>query len=218
MLRIILSHVFLPWCGGRANRCVQSWRCAEQTLCWCHTSSCHIPQTRWTSRPPSQFQRQSDSQSGTRAHSAHVSLSFWLCLNHEKVQSISLAANNPQDDEHKNAQHSFVHSQLKEVDVSNDLNSLLNPKYTSSSSSWIVDEYLILLCPHALAKCVLTWNSNGKLFWLDGQKPPTQLIVTAVCRTNQSDGAFPTGRLVIKGHLFIGQDVIIVWRDRQGGG
>lgn len=117
MLRIILSHVFLPWCGGRANRCVQSWRCAEQTLCWCHTSSCHIPQTRWTSRPPSQFQRQSDSQSGTRAHSAHVSLSFWLCLNHEKVQSISLAANNPQDDEHKNAQHSFVHSQLKEVDV-----------------------------------------------------------------------------------------------------
>lgn len=82
-------------------------------------------------------------------------------------------------------------------------------KSTSSSSSSIADEYWIL-CPHALTKCVLTWNSNGKLFWFNGQKPPTQLIVTAVCRANQSDGAFPTGRLVIKRHLFIGQDVIIV--------
>lgn len=89
-------------------------------------------------------------------------------------------------------------------------------KSTSSSSSSIADEYWIL-CPHALTKCVLTWNSNGKLFWFNGQKPPTQLIVTAVCRANQSDGAFPTGRLVIKRHLFIGQDVIIVWRNSQSG-
>lgn len=58
--------------------------------------------------------------------------------------------------------------------------------------------------------CVHTWDSNGELFWFDGQKPATQLIVAAVCRANQSDGAFPTGGLVIEGHLFIGQDVIVV--------
>lgn len=58
--------------------------------------------------------------------------------------------------------------------------------------------------------CVRTWDSDGKLFWFNGQKPPTQLVVAAVCGANQSDGAFPTGRLVIEGHLFIGQDVVIV--------
>lgn len=50
----------------------------------------------------------------------------------------------------------------------------------------------------ALTKRGLTWNSDGKLFRFNGQKPPTQLIMTAVCRTNQSDGAFTIGRLVIK--------------------
>lgn len=72
-----------------------------------------------------------------------------------------------------------------------------------------------VMCPRicflfCVCVCVLTWDSNGKLFWFNGQKPPTQLIVAAVCRANQSDGAFPTGRLVIEGHLFVGQDVIIV--------
>lgn len=87
------------------------------------------------------------------------------------------------------------------------LNILTKP--TSSCSSTLVNgDWIPGL--HALTKCALTWNSNGKLLWLGGQKPPTQLIVTAVHRANQSDGAFPTCRLVIKRHLFIGQDVIIV--------
>ncbi|TNN76101.1 hypothetical protein EYF80_013632 [Liparis tanakae] len=41
----------------------------------------------------------------------------------------------------------------------------------------------------------LTWNGNSKLFRFDGQKPSTQLVVTAVSRTNQTDGAFAIGRL-----------------------
>lgn len=80
-----------------------------------------------------------------------------------------------------------------------------------------VDEYLILSCPRALTKRGLTWNCNGKLFRFNGQEPPTQLIVTAVCRTDQSDGAFTIGRLVIERHLLIGQDVIVVWRDSWEG-
>lgn len=65
----------------------------------------------------------------------------------------------------------------------------------------------------------LTRNRHGELVRLDGQEPPTQLVVAAVCRANQSDGAPPTGRLVVQGHLFVGQDVIVVWgRERGGGG
>lgn len=63
----------------------------------------------------------------------------------------------------------------------------------------------------------LTWNSDGKLLWFDGKQPPPQLVVAAVCRTNQSHGAFAIGGLVVKRHLLIGQDVIVVWGDGVGG-
>lgn len=56
----------------------------------------------------------------------------------------------------------------------------------------------------------LTWNGDGKLFGLDGQKPAAQLIVAAVGWTDQSDGAFAVGRLVIQRHLLVGQDVVVV--------
>lgn len=62
----------------------------------------------------------------------------------------------------------------------------------------------------------LTWNRHGELVRLDGQEPPTQLVVAAVCRANQSDGAPPTGRLVVQRHLFVGQDVIVVCGDAGG--
>lgn len=63
-----------------------------------------------------------------------------------------------------------------------------------------------VLCP----RMSLTWNCHGKFVWLDGQEPPTQLVMATVCRANQSDGSSSTGRLVVKGHLFVGQDVITV--------
>ena len=72
--------------------------------------------------------------------------------------------------------------------------------------------YLWLPRPRALTvgMCELTWHRDSKLLRLDGEKPPTQLVVAAVSRTNQSYGAFTIGRLVIEGHLLIGQDFIVV--------
>lgn len=64
----------------------------------------------------------------------------------------------------------------------------------------------------------LTWDSNGKLLWFYGEKPPAQLMVAAVCWTDQSYGTFAVGRLVIEGHLLIGEDVIVVWKHSLGRG
>lgn len=63
----------------------------------------------------------------------------------------------------------------------------------------------------------LTWNGNGKLLGLRGQKPPAQLVGPAVGWTNQSDGALAVSRLVVEGHFLVGQVVIRVWRHSSGG-
>lgn len=68
----------------------------------------------------------------------------------------------------------------------------------------------------ALFACVLTWDSDGKFFRLNGQEPPTQLIVPAVGGADESDGPLPTGGLVIERHLLIRQDIVVVWRDTVG--
>lgn len=70
--------------------------------------------------------------------------------------------------------------------------------------------YTILLCFCYFLNSVLTWNSNGKFLWFSGQKPLAQSVMATVCRTNQSNRAFSTCRLVKEWHLFVGQNVIIV--------
>lgn len=60
----------------------------------------------------------------------------------------------------------------------------------------------------------LTWHRYSKLFRFLGQKSASQVVESAVSRTNQSNGSFPIRRLVIERHLLVCQDVVMVWEER----
>lgn len=74
--------------------------------------------------------------------------------------------------------------------------------------------YPFLSIPTALSISLsihlLTWDGDSKLVRLEGQKPSPQLVVAAVRGSDQGDGAFTIGWLVIEGHLLVGQDVVVV--------
>lgn len=61
----------------------------------------------------------------------------------------------------------------------------------------------------------LTRDGDGKLVRFDGKQPAAQLVVAAVCRSDQSDGTFAVGRLVVERHLLISRDFIGFCGDRK---
>lgn len=56
----------------------------------------------------------------------------------------------------------------------------------------------------------LTWNSTSESPRLYGEQSLSQFIMSAVGWTNQGDGTFAVGRLMVQCHLLIGQNILTV--------